>query len=196
MKKYLILFAFSFIVLTACGDPSGRGSRRDRPFLGNADAPVLIEEFSDFECPACEFISPEVARAVRENPTLARLEFYQFPLPYHTYAFVTAEASECAGEQGKFWEFADLAFENQKNLSIETIHAIGDQLGLDSTSFGECISSHKYKNNITADQAEGQSRGLKGTPTLYLNGQETRFSGYESFVSYLRTLASQSATSK
>src|SRR5512136_2966908 len=108
MKKFIknLLFIVLFLLLTSC-TPADNGKRAS---LGNSNAKILIEEFSDFQCPACAAISPELEKLVIRNSNIARLDYYHFPLNYHEYAFKAAEAAECANDQGKFWEFMNMAF--------------------------------------------------------------------------------------
>src|SRR3989338_6014196 len=140
-KKFLILPVF-LILLLGCSDGGGSPPlSRVRPSLGNASAPVLVEEFSDLQCPACGQVSPQVAEIVRKNSTVAQLHFYHFPLPQHESAFAAAEASECAGDQGKFWEYTDLIFKDQKNLNKDFLYTLGTALSLDSASFKACLET-------------------------------------------------------
>ena len=183
MKK-LICTLFAIFILTACdsGDTGPRAS------LGSPDAPILIEEFSDFECPACARIAPELERLVSKNRDLVRLEFYHFPLPQHENAFRTAEAAECALDQGKFWEFAELAFGNQKNLIDDNLKSFAAQLGLDQAVFDECFDSNKKRSKIKSDISDALRRGLSYTPSIYVNGQLIKYSGPEEFEAYLKSL--------
>lgn len=179
-----ILFAS---ILSAC-TPSSQDFG-PRPFIGNADAPVLIEEFSDLQCPACAFVTPQVEDFVRANPNLARMEYYHFPLNQHEYAYPAAEGAECAADQGKFWEYVDLAFKNQKQFSDDIFYAVADQLGLDSAAFKECFDGHHKKDLVTAHLYEGRARGVRSTPSLFVNGQYIKFEGIEIFEAYVKGLA-------
>lgn len=184
MKKYTILAVLSAFFLTACGAPVDTSPQK----LGQANAKILIEEFSDVECPACASISPQVEQFVRDNPQLARMEYYHFPLSYHEYAFIGAEATECAGDQGKFWEYLGTIFENQSSLSEDYLYKIADSLELDTTAFDACLDGHKYKSKILSHMAEGSRRRLPGTPTLFVDGQMVQWSGTEAFKAYLESL--------
>jgi len=186
MKKLTFLFLFTFILLSAC--TTANDSDADPRSLGNPNASVLIEEFSDPECPACGQISPEVEKLIRENPDLARLDYYHFPLSYHQYAFIASEASECAGDQGKFFEYLGILFKNQSSLSEDYLYSVADSLGLNRTAFDACLNNHDYKAKILAQMAEGKRRGLPGTPTFYVNGEMVKWSGTESFKAYLESL--------
>ncbi len=183
MKK-LSLVLFAIFILTAC-DSDDTGPRAS---LGSPDAPILVEEFSDFECPACANIAPELEALVKRNLDLVRLEFHHFPLPYHENAFRAAEASECALDQGKFWEFAELAFANQKSLIDDNLKSFAGQLGLDRTVFDECFDGNEKRSRIKADTYEGRRRKLSYTPSLYVNGQLIKYSGPEEFEAYLKSL--------
>jgi protein-disulfide isomerase len=184
MKKFVSLSILSLFILTACGTPVDSTPQK----LGRANAKVLIEEFSDPECPACAAISPQVEQFVKDNPELARLEYYHYPLSYHEHAFIAAEASECAGDQGKFWEYLGTIFANQSSLSEDYLYNIADSLELDRTAFDACVDDHTYKGKILAHMAEGTRRRLPGTPTLYVNGEMIRWSDAETFKAYLESL--------
>lgn len=185
MKKFTLLTLLSAFLLTACGGVPVDSSPQK---LGRADAKVLIEEFSDPECPACAATSPQLEQFVKDNPTLARLEYYHYPLSYHKYAFITAEATECAGDQGKFWEYLDTIFENQSSLSEDYLYKVADSLELGRTAFDACMDDHTYKGKILSHMAEGSRRRLPGTPTIYVNGQMVKWGGAEAFKAYLESL--------
>ena len=156
--------------------------------LGDLNSRVVIDEFSDPQCPACGAISPMVEQLIRENPDLARLNYYNFPLSYHEHAFISAEAAECAGDQGKFFEYLGTLFRNQNSLSEDFLYSVADSLDLDRTKFDACLQNHDKKAKILAQIAEGQRRGLPGTPTFYVNGQQIQWSGVDTFKAYLESL--------
>jgi len=97
-----------------------------------------------------------------------RYFFLDFPLSFHKMAFKAAEAEDCAGEQGKFWEMHDTLFENQKALNPEDLLKYAEKIGLDMPKFKECLDSGKYAEEIKKDTAEGQKAGLTGTPSSLL----------------------------
>lgn len=187
MKNFLklILILPALLILTSC---TGGDESRKRAFLGNADAPVLIEEFSDFQCPACAVIGPQVEKIVKDNPQLARFEYHHFPLPQHENAFRSAEASECAADQGKFWEYSHLAFENQTKLTEDNLKAFAAELELNEAVFNECLDSGQHKSRVKSDFYEGHRRGVNYTPSFYVDGQLIKFGGIEQFETYLRSL--------
>lgn len=194
---FITVFSFLFSVsffLTGCSlkDDSRPASNRVQPSLGDPAAPVLVEEFADLQCPACGVISPQVVEVVKKNPLLARLHFYHFPLPQHENAFLAAEASECAGKQGKFWEYAELVFKNQKNLNKDFFYTLATDVSLDSTAFKTCLDDHEQKSSVLADLAEGRRKGVNSTPTLFVNDKEVRFTSMDSFERYLKSLAPSS----
>ena len=174
-------------MLSGCTDGSAADS--GAPYtLGNPDAKVLIEEFSDPECPACGIISPEMEALTRANPDLIYLKYYHYPLSYHEYAFVGAEASECAGAQGKFFEYLGTLYANQNKLSDDYFYDVADSLELDRTAFDSCLANHDYKDKILSHMAAGKERQLPGTPSFYVNGEMVRWSGSEAFKAYLESL--------
>lgn len=140
--------------------------------LGPKDAKVTVVMFSDFECPYCAEAVPQVKQLLAEYPTKVRFVYRHFPLTdLHTNAFQAAEAAECAGEQGKFWEMHDGLFENQKTLNLETINKISQRIGLNGEQFNQCLDSKKYEVAVSQDIEDGKKYGVDGTPTFFVNKQ-------------------------
>ncbi len=139
---------------------------------GNFQAPVTIIEFSDFQCPFCQRFHPTVQQILDDYPNQVRWVYKHFPLDsIHSEARPSAEASECAAEQGKFWEFTDALFENQSRLGSNLYEELASQIGLNSSQFESCISSRKYKDKVEADYQEGIAAGVRGTPGGFINGR-------------------------
>ncbi|MDT5295206.1 MAG: hypothetical protein QOJ76_2086 [Acidobacteriota bacterium] len=144
---------------------------------GGANAPVTLEEFSDFQCPACGGLEPGLRRVVNDYGERVRLVFRNFPLAMHRYAFQAARAAEAAGQQGKFWEMHDMIYDNQKEWtdSMEPrvqFEAYATRLGLDVQRFKADLERQDLADRIKADYSRGMSLNVRGTPTLYLNGRE------------------------
>ena len=99
-----------------------------------------------------------------------RLVFRHFPLDFHEKAPKAAEASLCANEQKKFWEFHDVMFKNQEKLSIDDLKGHATSIGLDAAKFGECLDSGKMKKTVDEDMAAGKKVGVSGTPAFFING--------------------------
>jgi protein-disulfide isomerase len=144
---------------------------------GGANAPVTLEEFSDFQCPACGGLEPGLRRVVNDYGERVRLVFRNFPLSMHRYAFQAARAAEAAGQQGKFWEMHDLIYDNQKEWSEAMeprvqFDAYATRIGLDVQKFKADMERQDLADRIKADYARGMSLDVHGTPTVYLNGRE------------------------
>jgi protein-disulfide isomerase len=143
--------------------------------LGNENAPVTIIEFSDFQCPYCErFVTQTMPQIKSEyiDTGKVKLFFRDFPLSFHPNAKPAAIASECANEQGKFWEMHDKLFANQDSLSTENYKAWAKELGLNENQFNTCIDSQKYASQVQKDFDDGVAAGVSGTPTFFVNGQK------------------------
>jgi protein-disulfide isomerase len=144
------------------------------PMLGKADALVTIVEFSDFQCPYCSRVEPTL-KAVRDKyGDKVRLVWKHEPLPFHPRAEPAAELSlEARAEKGDkgFWEAHDKLFENQKDLSDETLAKIAGDLGLNVEKAKAAIKDHKYKKEIDADQEIAEDYQASGTPHFFVNGR-------------------------
>jgi protein-disulfide isomerase len=138
---------------------------------GSVDAPVTIIEFADFQCPFCRSVEDAVMKTVEKYKGLVRLGFRDFPLrPIHPDAERAAEASRCAGEQGKFWEYHDLLFTGQPKLDANGLREYAQKAGLNVERFGTCLSNEKFAAQIESDIQSGLSAGVGSTPTFFLNG--------------------------
>jgi protein-disulfide isomerase len=138
---------------------------------GNPAAPVVIVEFSDFQCPFCRRVVPTLRGLLDKYKGQVSLAYLDFPLrEIHDQAELAAEASRCAGEQGKFWEFHDLLFGQSSSLARDALVADAQSLGLDRERFGTCLESGKYKAAVEEDFQAGQRAGASGTPAFFING--------------------------
>jgi len=140
------------------------------PARGPKDAPVTIVEFSDFECPYCGAAHDTVEQVMNTYAGKVRLVYRQFPLSFHPHAAKAAEASLCAADQGKFWEYHDVLFKDQKKLEPTDLKAHASEVGMDAQKFGQCLDSGEKKKAVDADQAAGLQAGVGGTPAFFING--------------------------
>lgn len=137
---------------------------------GSADAKVVLIEYADFECPYCVRHHPNMEKLMEEYDGQIAWVYRHFPLSFHADAQPAAVASECASEQGKFWEFADAMFAEDVNLGESFYLETATSLGLDVAAFTTCLSSGKYDDFIDAQQAGGSAAGVTGTPATFING--------------------------
>lgn len=140
-------------------------------------AKVVMVEYSDFQCPYCSKHHPTLEKVYKEYGDQIAWVYRHFPLSFHPNAEPTALASECADEQGKFWEFADAMFVGQADsLSTDAATATAfvtktaTSLKLDMTKFNKCVADAKYQSVVDGDTATGRTAGVSGTPATYING--------------------------
>jgi len=138
---------------------------------GPADATVTILEFSDYECSYCASHHPTLMQIAEEYPNDVRWVYRHFPLSFHANAMPAAEASECAADQGKFWEFTDALFATTKTLSADLYDEIAGDLSMDVTTFSACASSGEKAANVEVDYAEGIAAGVQGTPAMFIGDE-------------------------
>jgi protein-disulfide isomerase len=154
-------------------------STKDQPSLGNANAAVTIVAFTDYQCPSCAAMHPVLERVVKESGDKVRLVTRDFPLSQHADAFKAAEAAEAAREQGKYWEYVNVLLQNQSALSVEKLKSYATQLGLDRTRFDAALDSRKFADMVQTDVDDAIKLGLKGTPSLFINGRRVTAKSYE-----------------
>ncbi len=146
----------------------------DDPVKGSENAPVTIIEFSDFQCPFCGRFFSQTLPLIESNyikTGKVKLIFRDFPLGFHQYAQKSAEAAECADEQGKFWEYHDKIFENQAALSSANLKQWASEIGLDTNKFNDCLDSGKMASEVKKDMSDGTAVGIRGTPGFIINGK-------------------------
>ena len=141
------------------------------PSIGPRNAPVTIVEFADFQCPYCKRSEETVQELRKEYGDKVRLVFIDFPLSFHEHAFPAAEASHCAAEQGKFWEYHDELFKDQSKLDEKDLKATAARMKLNTKQFDACLDSHKYADQVRKEQSEGAALGVDGTPGFFINGR-------------------------
>ena len=139
---------------------------------GNKNASVNIIEFSDFQCPYCSSFHKTMQQVMKNYPDDVKWVYKHFPLDsIHPYARKAAEASECAAEQDKFWEYADKLFDNQSSINQNYFSKAAGEIGLNTNQFDKCLDSGKYKSRVDADYQQGIKAGVRGTPGNFINGQ-------------------------
>lgn len=144
---------------------------------GPPDAPVVLKEFGDFECPYCGSAYSQVKEVQARLGDRLRFEFRHFPLEAkHPHARQAAEAAEAAGQQGEFWGMHDALFEHQRALEPADLEGYATGLGLDGARVGAELRDHRHGEAVSADVAEGERAGVSGTPAFFINGE--RYEGF------------------
>ncbi|MEX2583269.1 MAG: thioredoxin domain-containing protein [Gemmatimonadota bacterium] len=203
-RLYLILGAVALVVIAAVAFLSGgAGQAATEPLameidpaelqraqgvsMGEDDAPVLLYEFADFQCPACMQFSTFAHPLIKErlvDEGIVRLVRYDFPIiTGHPHAFLAARGARCAGEQDAYWEYHDVLYGRQPTWSAmrspggEFID-YAEAIGIDRGAFEQCLNSDRYAEEVTRNMRLGESLGVQGTPTLMLNGQRIAVRDY------------------
>jgi protein-disulfide isomerase len=142
------------------------------PSVGPEDAPIVIVEFSDFQCPYCARFQDQTLQLLLEAyPGKIRFVYRHFPLAsIHSSAFQAAEASMCAYKQGAFWPYHDELYANQATLGTELYVQLAADLRLDLESFRLCLKNEDYKELVQSDLDFAESLGVRSTPTFFING--------------------------
>jgi len=146
----------------------------DDTVKGDADAKVTIVEWSDFECPFCtRFYTDTLGQIEKEYIDTGKVKFVyrDFPLNFHRNAQKSAEAAECAGEQGKFWEMHDMLFEKGVAGGVNSFKEFAKEIKLDVNEFDECLDSGEMADEVRKDMQDGGNVGVRGTPGFVINGQ-------------------------
>jgi protein-disulfide isomerase len=139
--------------------------------LGPTNAPVVIVEYGDFECPTCKQAAPAVRLLVERWAGRVCVAFRHFPLEQaHPHALLAAEAAECAGTQGRFWEMHDLLFENQTHLRAAHLREYAERLELDVARFERELDDHLYLQRVREHTESGRRSHVRSTPGFFVNG--------------------------
>jgi len=166
--------------------------------LGRADAPITIYEFADFQCPHCAQFAAFIEPLIRENLVntgRARYVFYDFPLGFK-WSWLAARAGRCANEQGKFWDYHGTVFGRQQDWAFERdpvgkFVEYAQGAGMDAGKFERCVRSEQFQREVSESSKLGQTLGVQGTPTLFVNGRriEPLPSTYAEFEQQVRRIA-------
>ena len=152
---------------------------------GPADVLVTIEEFGDFQCPPCALLHPVLKTMEKEFGSKLRVIFREFPLvPAHEHALSAARAAEAAGLQGKFWQMHNLIYTNQNSwknaFDVRPIfEEYATRIGLNLERYRQDLTSEAVQNRIFLDGKRARALGVKGTPTVFMNGREVPFESLE-----------------
>ncbi len=141
------------------------------PERGAKDAPIVLVEYTDYQCPFCKRVQPTLVALTERYPGQIRHVFKNLPLPNHPQAQLAGEASLCAQDQGKFWELHDWLFANQRTMNRESILAAAGELGMDGEAFTACVDQGTHSARVRADMTEARSFGITGTPGFLINGR-------------------------
>lgn len=165
------------LALVSCVDTTGLTGdiHKDPHPLSNPSGAVIVSEFADLQCPACRTAHESVTKPLLDRyGSVVRFELHHFPLrSIHRYALDAAEAAECSGDQGKFWEFVDLVYLQQDKLSSSQLTTWAEELKLDIPLFTRCTKSHIKREAILAEYTVAEQGGVRGTPTFFVNGKQT-----------------------
>lgn len=168
----------------------------DNVFLGDENAPITVIEFTDYECPYCRYHFDETFQKIKEqyiDTGKVRYTVRDFPLEFHPFAQTSAEATECAEDEGKFWEYRNVLFSQPYPENVDELPkhltGIAEYLDLNIDRFQTCLESQKYEEEVHQDREEGINIGVTGTPGFIINGK--LFSGalpYETFEMIFKEL--------
>lgn len=154
--------------------PSVKINTAGFPSKGPEDAAVTLVEFADYQCPHCKAAAPIVKDMLRRFKDKLRVVFVDFPINRSGISRLVAKGAVCAGQQGKFWEYHDLAFERQQSLSANSPSSLAGALELDKAAFDQCYGSQQAEGPIARAEAEARRLGVSSTPTIYVNGRKLR----------------------
>ncbi|SHJ19563.1 Thioredoxin [Malonomonas rubra DSM 5091] len=158
-------------LILAALEPVVHISTKDAPVLGPENAPVTIAVFDDFECPYCAKAVPLIKQVVNAYKDKVKLVYKHFPLGMHKNARAAAIASMAAQEQGKFWPYHDLLFANYNKLNSKKFTELAKDAGLDLVKFAADRKDPRLQQRLQLDQEEGRRIGVRGTPTIFVNGR-------------------------
>jgi protein-disulfide isomerase len=197
MRRVLIALV---VLVGAVSNASAQGKFigiDDDPQLGPADAKVTIIEFGDYQCPSCRAFWRETLPRIKKDYVdtgKVRIVFRDFPVQeIHPEAMVSAIAANCAGDQGKYFEFHDKVFREQDRRGRDIVRfrtaelkRWATEIGLDAAMFNECIDAERHKDEVAKDYSDGAGVGINGTPFFFVNGRV--IAGAQPFNNFRRVI--------
>ncbi|MET0624996.1 MAG: thioredoxin domain-containing protein [Pyrinomonadaceae bacterium] len=159
--------------------PAYKIATDNQPSKGNPAARVTVVEFTDFQCPSCAATYPVIERIASEYGDRIHVVVRDYPLTQHADAQKAAEAAEAAREQGKYWEYVTLLYQNQSALATDKLKEYASRLGLDRAKFDAALDSGKFAEGVRRDVQDGERAGVAGTPTIFVNGTRVERASYD-----------------
>ena len=144
---------------------------KGRPAMGKPDAKITVVEFTDYQCPFCRRFATTTFDKLKQtyiDTGQVRWVVLDMPLSFHKEAMTASRASHCANEQGKFWEFRELLYQNQDKLLPDHLAGYARDVGLEAEAFDQCFTSNRYQEDIERDQEAAKSERITGTPTFVI----------------------------
>lgn len=203
IKLVIISLLFTFILISCSwnrnilNDNSNSfvDKKIESPFLGNKDSKVQMTIFTDFQCPACIQFEKSIWEQIIEkyaNTNKIGVTYKMFPLSFHKNAPEDALAALCATSEGKYQEFSKEMYsleeeKNGANITFEERNNIAKKIGLNETKFKQCVDEWNYVSKIKEDIDLWEKIGLKGTPSIYINGEYINFWSVDEFFKILDT---------
>lgn len=173
---FIAIVAVGILAIAMAIDNSGTNNPKKDVNVNLGAGEILIEEYSDFQCPYCERFYSGAYKDMKNDPLYKdgkiKFVFKHFPLSIHKDAQKASEASECARDQDMFTEYHDKLFENQNALTVPDLKRYAKDLGLNTNTFDSCLDSGEKYSIVQADFNEGRAKGVSGTPTIYVNGKQ------------------------
>ncbi|MFN7160959.1 MAG: DsbA family protein [Candidatus Gracilibacteria bacterium] len=166
-----LAIGLGIMVFASCTPAEVNTGSGARFLLGSSTAPVKIVEFGDFQCPGCKFFHDSILPEIKaEYISTGKVEFEYKDFPVHATAPIAHNAAHCAAAQGKAEEYMDQLYANIDAQTIADLKIYADKVGLDKDMFGKCVDSNEFAGTVKANQNEGISKGVSGTPTVFVNG--------------------------
>ncbi len=176
-----VMVALALIVLVGLPAAATERAKATGNTLGDASAPVTLEVYADLQCPACRQFDLGTLREIEDK----YVKTGKVKIVFNHYAFIgdesvrAAEATECANDQGKFWEMVDILYNNQGGENVGAfsdakLEGFAQQVGLNMDQYKQCMTDRPHLNKIQTSTQNGTSRGVNSTPTLFINGQMVR----------------------
>jgi protein-disulfide isomerase len=171
-EKYVAGLREQAAVTVSLNPPRVQVGYDSKQARGNPEAPVTIVEFSDFHCPFCKRVQPTLTQLLDRYPDKVKLVFRDLPLgQLHPQARRAAEAARCARDQGKFWEYHDMLFEQAPKAAEDDLKRYAEQIGLDVGKFEGCLFQSLHHDAVQRDIDEATKLGMTGTPAFFINGR-------------------------
>ena len=142
------------------------------PTIGSSDAKVQIVEFADYQCPHCKDASHILHKLLEQYGDQIQLTYMDFPINRSGISRKVSEGAVCADQQGKFWEYHNLAFEKQAELTNDSPMVLSNELSLDATQFENCLSAEDTVKKVRASELQAIGLGIRGTPAIFINGKK------------------------